>query len=53
MTPQKQSRSSALFLTELTLAILFFAAASAVCVQIFVKSHLAEPPFPAVEPGGQ
>ena len=40
MTPQKQSRSSALFLTELTLAILFFAAASAVCVQIFVKSHL-------------
>ena len=40
MTPQKQSRSSALFLTELILAILFFAAASAVCVQIFVKSHL-------------
>ena len=40
MTPQKQSRSSALFLTELTLAILFFAAASAVCVQIFIKSHL-------------
>ena len=40
MTHQKQSRSSALFLTELTLAILFFAAASAVCVQIFVKSHL-------------
>ena len=40
MTPQKQSRSSALFLTELTLAILFFAAASSVCVQIFVKSHL-------------
>ena len=40
MTPQKQSRSSALFLTELILAILFFAAASAVCVQIFIKSHL-------------
>ena len=40
MTPQKQSRLSALFLTELTLAILFFAAASAVCVQIFVRSHL-------------
>lgn len=36
---RKNSRS-ALFLMELILAILFFAAASAVCVQLFVRAHL-------------
>lgn len=34
-----KSRST-LFLMELILAILFFSIASAVCVQMFVKSHL-------------
>ncbi len=38
MTPQKQSRSSALFLTEPTLA--FARGCKCACVQIFVKSHL-------------
>lgn len=36
---RKNSRS-ALFLMELILAILFFAAASAVCVQLFVRANL-------------
>ena len=36
---QKSSRS-ALFLMELIFSILFFALASAVCVQLFVKAHL-------------
>lgn len=35
----KTSKSS-LFLMELIIAILFFALASAVCIQLFVKSHL-------------
>lgn len=35
----KTSKSS-LFLMELIIAILFFAMASAVCIQLFVKSHL-------------
>ncbi len=35
----KQSKSS-LFLLELIIAILFFSISSAVCVQLFVKSHL-------------
>ena len=34
-----RSRSSSLFLMELIIAILVFAVASAVCVQIFVTSH--------------
>ncbi len=34
------SHKSSLFLLELILAILFFSIASAVCVQLFVKSHL-------------
>lgn len=36
---QRSSRS-ALFLMELIFSILFFALASAVCVQLFVKAHL-------------
>lgn len=40
MHSQKQIRSSSIFLIELILAIFFFSLASAVCVQIFVKSHL-------------
>ena len=36
----RKGSKSALFLMELILAILFFAAASAVCVQLFVKAHL-------------
>lgn len=35
----KTSKSS-LFLMELIIAILFFALASAVCIQLFVKAHL-------------
>lgn len=35
----KTSKSS-MFLMELIIAILFFALASAVCIQLFVKSHL-------------
>lgn len=35
----KHSRSS-LFLMEMIIAILFFSLASAVCIQLFVKSHL-------------
>lgn len=40
MMRKNRPRSSSLFLMELILAILFFSVASAVCVQIFVKSHL-------------
>ena len=40
MKVKNRPRSSSLFLMELILAILFFSVASAVCVQIFVKSHL-------------
>ena len=40
MIRKNRPRSSSLFLMELILAILFFSVASAVCVQIFVKSHL-------------
>ncbi|SHK45070.1 type IV pilus modification PilV family protein [Hespellia stercorisuis] len=35
-----RAKSSNLFLLELIIAILFFSIASAVCVQLFVKSHL-------------
>ena len=34
-----QPRSSSLFLLELIIAIMMFALASSVCVQLFVKSH--------------
>lgn len=37
----KASRSS-LFLIELTISILFFALASAACIQLFVKAHLLD-----------
>lgn len=40
MNSKNRAKSSSLFLLELILAILFFSIASAVCVQIFVKSHL-------------
>lgn len=40
MAHKYTSHSSSLFLLELILAILFFSIASAVCVQLFVKSHL-------------
>lgn len=40
MTRRNRANASNLFLLELILAILFFSIASAVCVQIFVKSHL-------------
>ncbi len=40
MKHKNKARSSSLFLMELILAILFFSVASAVCVQIFVKSHM-------------
>ncbi len=40
MVRKSRARSSSLFLIELILAILFFSVASAVCVQLFVKSHL-------------
>lgn len=35
-----KSSKTSLFLMELIIAILFFALASAVCIQLFVKSHL-------------
>ena len=35
-----KSSKSSLFLMELIIAILFFSLASAVCIQLFVKSHL-------------
>ena len=37
---KNKSSKSGLFLMELILSILFFSLASAVCVQLFVKSHL-------------
>lgn len=37
-----KSSKSSLFLMELILAILFFALSSAVCIQLFVKSHILE-----------
>lgn len=40
MKQRNRANTSSLFLLELILAILFFSVASAVCVQIFVKSHL-------------
>ena len=40
MTHNNTSHKSSLLLLELILAILFFSIASAVCVQLFVKSHL-------------
>ncbi len=40
MENKTRPRSSSLFLMELILAILFFSVASAVCVQIFVRSHV-------------
>lgn len=40
MVRRNRARSSSLFLMELIIAILFFSASSAVCVQFFVKSHL-------------
>ena len=40
MARKYTSHTSGLFLLELILAILFFSLASAVCVQLFVKSHL-------------
>ena len=39
MNKRNRAQASSLFLLELTLAILFFSIASAVCVQIFVKSR--------------
>lgn len=39
MKVRSRASSSNLFLIELIIAILFFSVASAVCVQIFVKSH--------------
>lgn len=40
MVHKSRPRSSNLFLMELILAIFFFSAASAICLQFFVKSHL-------------
>lgn len=40
MARKYTSHTSGLFLLELIFAILFFSVASAVCVQLFVKSHL-------------
>lgn len=40
MTRRNRARASSLFLMELIIAIFFFSAASAVCIQFFVKSHL-------------
>lgn len=40
MHRRNRAKSSSLFLLELILAILFFSVASAVCIQLFVKSHL-------------
>lgn len=40
MTRRNRASSSSLFLMELIIAIFFFSAASAVCIQFFVKSHL-------------
>lgn len=40
MTRRNRARASSLFLMELIIAIFFFSAASAVCIQFFVKAHL-------------
>lgn len=40
MKHRSRANSSSLFLLELILSILFFSIASAVCVQLFVKSHI-------------
>lgn len=40
MKTHNPAKRSSLFLMELMIAILFFSLASAVCVQLFVKSHL-------------
>lgn len=40
MNRKTNARSSSLFLIELILSILFFAVASSVCVQFFVKARL-------------
>lgn len=40
MSGQRSSSKSGLFLIELIIAIVFFAVASAICIQLFVKSHL-------------
>lgn len=40
MTHKYSAHTSGLFLLELILAILFFSIAGAICVQLFVKSHL-------------
>ncbi|MGI6766249.1 MAG: hypothetical protein ACOX4R_03405 [Lentihominibacter sp.] len=39
MKRRSRARSSSLFLLELIIAILFFSACTAVCIQFFVKSH--------------
>lgn len=39
MKQKPTANPSSLFLLELIFAILFFSVASAVCVQVFVKSH--------------
>ena len=39
MSRKYSTHRSSLFLLELILAILFFSVASAICVQLFVKSH--------------
>ncbi|NLD20547.1 MAG: hypothetical protein GX663_09970 [Clostridiales bacterium] len=39
MIRRNRARSSSLFLLELIISILFFSIASAICVQLFVKSH--------------
>lgn len=40
MKYQRHNNTSSLFLLELILAVLFFAVASALCIQIFTKAHL-------------
>lgn len=40
MKHRNRANPSSLFLLELVLSILFFAVASAVCVQLFVRSHV-------------
>lgn len=39
---RQPAKRSSLFLMELIIAILFFSLASAICVQLFVKSHSLE-----------
>lgn len=40
MKVYRSSSKSGLFLIELIIAIVFFAVASAICIQLFVKAHL-------------